>query len=204
VDRFVEYFLAISGPWAVSVVFFAPALETALVLGLVLPGELTVVLGGVLAGRGQVPLAAVLVASVAGAIAGDVTGYLLGRRYGQEIVRRRLKSRWTRAHGWLSKKGGGAVFLGRFLPFLRSVLPTTAGAMRVPARRFFLWDIPAAVIWGAASTLLGYFAALDVERVFDLARRFSLVLLAVALVAVTLVIWRRRTQPRRRAARGVS
>jgi membrane-associated protein len=198
-DRFVGYFLAISVPWAIGAVFLVPALETALVLGLMVPGELTVLLGGVLAGRGQVPLPAILTAAAGGAIAGDVIGYLLGRRYGQEIVRRRLKGKWDRAHRWLSKKGGGALFVGRFLPFLRSVLPTTAGAMHMPARRFFLWDIPAALTWGVASTLLGYFAARDIERVFELARRFSLVLLAVALAAATFVIWRRRIQPHRRA-----
>ena len=144
-------------------------------------------------------LPAILAAAVAGAITGDVIGYRLGRRYGQDIVRRRLNIKWTRAHRWLSKKGGGTIFLGRFLPFLRSVLPTTAGAMGVPARRFFLFDIPAAVIWGVASSLLGYFAAHDLERGFELARRFSLVLLAVALLAATIVIWRRRVQLRRRA-----
>jgi membrane-associated protein len=196
-DRFIGYFLAIPIPWAVGAVFFVPALETALVLGVVLPGEVTVLLGGVLAGRGKVPLPAVLAGAVAGAITGDVTGYLLARRFGQEIVRRRLGSKWTRAHRWLSTKGLGAVFLGRFLPFLRSVLPTTAGAMRVPARQFFLWDVPAAMAWGAASTLLGYFAARDLGRAFDLARRFSFVLLAVALIAAGFVIWRRRVAPRR-------
>lgn len=197
-EGFVDFFLAISAPWAIAAVFLVPALETALVLGLVLPGEITVLLGGVLAGRGDVPLPAVLAAAIAGAITGDVTGYLIGRRFGQKIVRRRLKGKWTRAHAWLSKSGGWAVFLGRFLPFLRSVLPTTAGAMRVPARRFFLRDVPAAAVWGAGSTLLGYFVARDLEHLFDLARRFSLVILAVALAAATLAIWRHRT--RRQAA----
>ena len=198
-DRFVAFFLSISAPWAVGAVFLVPALETALVLGLVLPGEITVILGGVLAGRGQVPLPAVLAASIAGAITGDVAGYQVGRRYGQDIVRKRLGKRWTRAHAWLSKRGVRAAFLGRFLPFLRSVLPTTAGAIKVPAGAFFFGDVPAAVLWGAGSTLLGYFAGRDLDRVFELARRFSLALVALSLVTATLLILRRRLQRRARA-----
>src|ERR1700720_1848802 len=123
-ERFVAWFLGISGAWAVAAVFLVPALETALVVGLMFPGEVIVILGGVLAAQGRASLWAILIAGVVGPIAGDTAGYLLGRRYGEEVVRRKLKKRWSRAHRWLTKKGGGAIFLGRFLPFLRSVLPT--------------------------------------------------------------------------------
>ncbi len=190
--RFIALFLGIPAPWAVAAVFVVPALETALILGLMLPGELTVVLGGVLAARGRAPLLAIIAAAVAGPITGDVIGYRLGRRYGQEIVQRRLGGKWDRAHRWLSKKGGGTVFLGRFLPFLRSVMPATAGAMGMPARRFLPWDLCAAVVWGVASTLLGYFAGRDFRHVLELLNRFSLLLLALAIVVATLVIWRRK------------
>ncbi len=144
----IGLFLGIPSVWAVAAVFLVPALETGLILGFFLPGELTVVLGGVLAARGRAPLAAVLAASVLGPLAGDLTGYWLARRYGEELVRRKLEKKWDRARRWLSKKGGYAIFVGRFVPFLRSVLPTTAGAMALPARRFLPWDLAAAAAWG--------------------------------------------------------
>jgi undecaprenyl-diphosphatase len=198
--RLMAMFLTIPTAWAIAAVFLVPALETAVVLGMMLPGELTLVLGGALAARGRAPLWAILAAGVAGPLTGDVIGYFLGRRYGERIVRRKLKRKWDRAHRWLSKKGHGAVFLGRFLPFLRSVLPTTAGAIAIPPRRFFPRDLLAATIWAVASVLLGYFAARDFERVLAFVNRFSLILLAVALVVAALAIWGRPSRRARRRA----
>jgi undecaprenyl-diphosphatase len=204
-ERFVRWFLDISGAWAVAAVFLVPALETALVVGLMFPGEVIVILGGVLAAQGDAPLWAILIAGVLGPIAGDTTGYLLGRRYGEEVVRRKLKKRWSRAHRWLTKKGGGAVFLGRFLPFLRSVLPTAAGAMGIAPRHYLSWDLPAAGLWGVASVLLGYFAARDFVRVLHFANRFGLVLLGLVLAVTALTVWRRRSRPhhKTRRSRGI-
>jgi len=200
-DRFVDWFLSISSVWAVAAVFLVPALETAIVLGLMLPGEITVFLGGVLVAQGDVPLLPVLVAAVLGPITGDTLGYWLGRRYGEETVRRKLQKRWQRAHHWLSKKGAATIFAGRFLPFLRSVLPTAAGAMGLQPARFLARDLPAAGIWGVASVLLGYFAARDFERALRFLDRFALVLGALTIVVVAFLIWRRtRTRRSRRAA----
>src|SRR5262245_48225725 len=74
VERFVDWFLSISAVWAVVAVFLVPALETAVVLGLMFPGEVTIILGGVLAAQGDVPLLAILVAAVVGPITGDTIG----------------------------------------------------------------------------------------------------------------------------------
>jgi undecaprenyl-diphosphatase len=200
-DRFVDWFLSISSVWAVAAVFLVPALETAIVLGLMLPGEITVFLGGVLAAQGDVSLLPVLIAAVVGPITGDTIGYWLGRRYGEETVRRKLSRRWQRAHDWLSKKGTTTIFVGRFLPFLRSVLPSAAGAMGLRPARFLARDLPAAGIWGVASVLLGYFAARDFERTLHFLDGFALVLGALSIAFVAFIIWRRtRTRRSRRAA----
>jgi membrane-associated protein len=200
--RLAAVFLTIPPVWAVAFVFLVPALETALVLGVVVPGELTIVLGGALAARGRAPLPAVLAAAVAGANAGDIVGYFLGRRYGEHIIRRKLKKKWGRAHRWLSSKGQSAAFLGRFLPFLRSVLPTTAGAMAIAPRRFLPWDLAAASIWAAASVFLGYFAARDFERLLRALDRISVIAaIAVAAVIVGMIWLRKRRRSRRSAAR---
>jgi undecaprenyl-diphosphatase len=201
-DRFVEWFLSISSIWAVAAVFLVPALETAVVLGLMLPGEITVFLGGVLAARGDVPLLAVLIAAVVGPATGDTIGYWLGRRYVEETVRRKLKKRWARAHQWLSRKGAWPTFWGRFLPFLRSVLPTAAGAMALSPTRFLSRDLPAAAMWGVASVFLGYFAARDFERALQSVHRFVLAIGGIAIIAVVLIIWRRTRS--RRSPRGPS
>jgi len=194
-DEIVAFLFRIPAAWVVAAVYAIPALETAIVLGFLLPGELAVVAGGAIASRGKVPLAAVLAAAVAGPFTGDALGYLLGRSYGEAWMRRRLGKRWGRAHRWLSKKGGAAIFVGRFLPFVRAVLPATAGAIEVPARRFFGWDFAAALVWGIGSALLGYAAGLELERGLRWMHRSSVALLALAAAGgAAWFVWKRSSR----------
>lgn len=203
VRRLVEAFFSIPAAWAVAAVFAIPALETALLVGFVLPGETAVLLGGVLASRGHVPLAPILVASVLGPMVGDVVGYALGRRYGEEIVRRRLGRRWDRAHRWLKREGGWPVFVGRFVPFVRTVLPSIAGAIAAPRVHFLAWDLSAALLWGAGTALLGYWAGRNIEVLLRRVSAVGLVLLVIFLLAAGLFLYRRRrkTEPKAPARR---
>ncbi len=192
IRRLIDAFFTISAGWAIAAVFGIPALETALLVGFVLPGETAVVLGGVLAARGHVPLAAILIAAVLGPLVGDVVGYSVGRRYGEEIVRNRLGRRWGRAHRWLERKGGWPIFVGRFVPFVRTVLPAIAGSIRAPRLQFLAWDLTAAMIWGAGTALLGYWAARNWEV---LLRRMSVIglgLLVACAVAIAFYLRARR------------
>ncbi len=200
---FVEFLFSIPAGWVVAAVFLMSALETAVVVGIFLPGEITIVLGGVAAAHGRVPLVAVLAAAVAGPIAGDVAGYILGRRYGESIVRRKLgKRRWQRAHAALSHGSGWKIVVARIFPLVRAVLATTAGAVKARPSRFFLWDVPTAAVWGAGSALAGYLAGRDYEQILHRGERFSLVAGALAAMAAAWFVWRAlRRRRSRRASR---
>jgi membrane-associated protein len=199
VEHLVSLFSRIPAGWALAAVFLLPALETGLVLGVIVPGETVVVLGGVLASTGRLPLWSVVLASVAGAIVGDLVGYRLGRRYGEEAIRKRLGKKWNRAHSWLSRNGSVPIFVARFVPFVRTVLPVTAGAIEVPRRRFFPPDIGAAILWGLGSALIGYFAGRDWKKALALGNRLSIAIGILLLAALGLWLWKRRRAPRRRA-----
>src|SRR5712691_4887426 len=79
--------LHLHGSVALAIVFLVPALEASAFLGFVFPGEIAVLLGGVLAFNGRLSLGAVIAAAVAGAIIGDTIGYFVGRRWGRRILR---------------------------------------------------------------------------------------------------------------------
>jgi membrane-associated protein len=197
-ERLIHAFFSIPGPLAVGTVFFLAAAETALFVGFLLPGELAVILGGVLAARAHVPLAGVLAAGVAGPILGDSIGYFLGRRYGEEVSHRKLKKRWERAQRWIKQKGAPAVFLGRFVAFVRTVVPAAAGVSRMPYRRFLPWSVAAGILWGTGSALLGYVTAAHFERVVKWTERAGfLVLGGVVLVAVGISLFIRLRRARR-------
>ena len=193
-DRLIAAFHSIPGFWVAGAVFFLSAAETALFVGFVVPGELAVILGGVLASRAHVPLPAILAASVAGPILGDSIGYYLGRRYGENTRHKRLRRRWAKARSWVKNKGAPAVFLGRFVAFVRTFIPPAAGVSKMPYRRFLPWNVAAGILWGSGSALLGYFAGENFEAIVHTMGWLGLALLALAIAVLAGIrfFWPRR------------
>ena len=105
--------------------------EDAIFLGFVIPGETAAVLGGVTASLGHTTLVTMMVVVVAAAILGDSVGYLIGDRFGVRVLDlpplARRRERIDSARDLLARRGGLAVFLGRFVAFLRAVIPFLAG-----------------------------------------------------------------------------
>src|SRR5947208_10830403 len=81
-----DWILSLPSWLVVGFVFLLPALEASAFVGFVFPGEIAVILGGVVASQGRVPLAAVIVAAVSGAIIGDSIGYAIGKRWGRSLI----------------------------------------------------------------------------------------------------------------------
>jgi membrane protein DedA with SNARE-associated domain len=194
-ERLLHAFLSIPAIWVVAAVFFLSAAETALFLGFIIPGEIAVILGGVLASRAHVPLPAVLAASVAGPILGDSIGYYLGRRYGENVSHKRRRKRWASAQRWIKTKGAPAVFLGRFVAFVRSFIPAAAGVSRMPYGTFLPWNAAAGILWGTGSALLGYFAGANFEAVAHAMGWVGLALLGAVILVLAAI---RFLAPRRR------
>jgi len=193
IERLFHAFLDVPAAIAIPAVFLLAAAETAAFVGLAVPGEVAVILGGVVAARGHVPLWAILLVGVAGPIAGDSIGYAIGRRYDAGKLKGRSLKRWKRAKKLLDEKGGPAVFFGRFAAFLRSIMPAAAGAAGVPYRKFLLYDVPAAVLWGVGSVLLGYFAGSNWRLAVHVAGW-----VALAVFAVLVIFLVRRLRKRKR------
>jgi membrane-associated protein len=178
--------LAGAPPWVVLlVVFTLPALEASTLLGLVVPGEIAVLLGGAFANQGRLPLAAVMIAAVAGAVAGDSIGYALGARWGPRLFARasgRAGQRLDRAQAFVRRYGGPAVLLGRWTAVLRALVPAVAGAGRVPYRRFLAFNLAGGTLWGVTVAAIGFLAGAAYGRA---ERRLGLA--GAALVAVVVL-----------------
>jgi membrane-associated protein len=136
--------------------------ETAVFLGFVLPGEIAVVLGGVLASRGHLSLPLLIVVVVAAAIAGPFVGYEIGGRMGDRLFTSRALGRVQGGGGGarstLRQRGGLAVLAGRFVAVVRALMPAAAGAAGVGRRTFAVYNIIGGVVWGVGYSLLGYLA----------------------------------------------
>lgn len=178
--------------------------EVAVPFGFLLPGETSVVLGGVLAHQQRASIAVMAATAVAAALAGDSTAYLVGRltarriRSGHPSARR--TERLRRAEELMARHGAAAVVVGRFIPFVRSAMPVLAGTSRMPYPRFLLFDAVAALGWGTGSALLGYGVG---AAWADVAHAVGGSLLALAAVAaVTVLVVRARRRGARRGASG--
>ncbi|MDQ6739377.1 MAG: DedA family protein [Actinomycetota bacterium] len=173
--------------------------EDALFVGFVLPGETAAVLGGVVASRGHVQLWLILVLVVLAAIIGDSVGYEVGRRLGPRLLELRIlnkrRARLDDAQDFLRRRGGAAVFLGRFVAFFRAVMPALAGISQMPYPRFLAFNAAGGLVWGTGFVLLGFLAGNSYEAVAKTVGRD--IALVIALLAVATLIMLRVRKARR-------
>src|SRR5262245_9863457 len=201
-EQFTDFLFAVPAGWAMAGVFLLTAAEASLFFGFVIPGEIAVVVGGVLASRGNIALPAAMGAAVAGAVIGDLVGFGIGRHFGAPLLERRFPRHWPKLRAWIQARGGPAVFLGRSTAFLRAIVPTAAGAARMAFPRFLLWNVLGGVSWGVGFTLLGYFAGEGYQVALRRLGRGSMgALILIALIAGALALksylvqrWSRQTQ----------
>lgn len=177
----------LASPWAYVVVGALAALEASAFVGLFIPGETVVLLGGVLASHGRVNLGAMMAAAGVGAVVGDSVGYEIGRHFGDRLRRSRLgrrvgDARWERGAAYLGHKGGRAIFFGRFVGVLRALVPALAGVARMPYRTFLAWNMAGGIVWSCAFVALGYAAGDSYRRVERYAGRAGLLLLVVSVL----------------------
>lgn len=203
---FIDGLLNVSPLVAYIAVFCLVFAEDALFVGFVIPGETAAVLGGVVASRGEVQLLPMMGLVVTAAIVGDSAGYEVGKHLGQRIINSRPlarhQERLENAQDFLRRKGGSAVFLGRFTAFFRAVMPALAGTSRMPYGRFLAFNAAGGLTWGAGFVLLGFLAGNSYEAVAQAAGRDIAVVIAVLAVA-GLVAWHFRSR-RRRQRRGAA
>src|SRR6266540_2082775 len=108
--------------------------------------------GPVFAAQGDLHLVWVIVVGVGAGLAGESTGYWLGRRYGARVLKRipfanRLADRLDVAEEYFRRRGGRTVFIGRYVSVAGTFLPFVAGMSRMPYARFLAFDVPSVTLW---------------------------------------------------------
>ncbi|MFJ4227002.1 DedA family protein [Paenarthrobacter nicotinovorans] len=198
---FIDGLLSVSPALAYTLVALFVFAEDAFFLGFVIPGETAAVLGGVIASRGEVQLGWMMALVVLAAIIGDTVGYEVGRHAGTRLLEsralKRHREKLGKAQEFLRRRGGAAVFLGRFVAFFRAVMPALAGTSHMHYPRFLAFNAAGGLVWGVGFVLLGYLAGNSYEVVAKVVGR-DITAVAVALALVAVVIWRVRSARRKR------
>jgi membrane protein DedA with SNARE-associated domain len=178
--------------------------ESALFLGFVLPGETSVLIGGVVASEGHVNIYLLAALVVSAAIVGDSVGYVIGRRYGRRLfqlplVRTRIPLLERTLTG-LRKKGRRYVFAARFTAFLRAVMPGLAGISEMPYGQFLVSNALGGVVWGVLYCILGYLAGTAIKQVEHYSNVGEAIMLVLFASVVTFLVLRHRKREAKRLA----
>jgi membrane-associated protein len=168
-------------------------LEDAIFVGFAVPGETAAVIAGVASSFDHIDVRLAVLVVVVAAILGDSVGYQVGKSFfGPRVLKsnfmRRHHERIDKAHDLLRRRGGFAVFLGRWTAFLRAMMPALAGAAHMPYRKFLLWNAIGGIAWGTTFVLLGHAAGTSYHVIEKQAGRYTAIALVV-IVVLGLTIW---------------
>jgi membrane-associated protein len=206
VSAVIDRILSLPGWLVLLVAGLVVFAEDALFVGFVLPGETVALLAGAAAKIGHASFVGVLVAVIVAAIIGDTVGYEVGRHLGARVLQWRMfdnrRHRLEDAQDFLARRGGSAVFLGRWIAFFRAVMPFLAGSARMPYPKFLAWNALGGIAWGATVVVIGYAAGASYRRVEQSFGRTTAVL-AFAVLLIAVLTWRvRKHRADKRAGAG--
>ena len=193
-DKIIQDLSKGLGAWTYLLVGGLAFLETGAFVGLVAPGEFTVLLGGAVASQGDVSLPLIIAITWLAAFCGDSVSFLLGARLGRGFLVRhgerfRITSeRLEMVENYFSRYGGRTILIGRFIGLVRALAPFIAGSSKLPYRNFAPYSILGTGLWSIALLLLGYFFGKSLDKVTNIVGKGLLVfgVLVGAVVAVVL------------------
>ncbi len=173
-----------SGPWVLAVILGFIFIESGLLFPF-LPGDSLLFTAALLSARLALPIPLLIVAAASAAVAGDQVGYFLGKRYGRRFFTpdaRVLKTKYLdEADAFFLKYGARALVLARFVPVVRTYVPSVVGMSHLPYRKFVLWNVIGGVSW----VIITVIAATLLGRIPLVAHNVDLI--AVLIVAVSVI-----------------
>ncbi len=196
-----EYLIEFFGPyvlWGVAFIVFAEC-----GLFAILPGDSLLFTVGLFVARGTIDHSMLFVCTVltAAAVAGNISGYWIGRLIGPPLFKPRrgllgriLNPKYVaKTHEFFERYGNRALILARFVPIVRTFVTLVAGVGRMDFRHFITYTAIGGVLWACGVTTLGYFLG----NVAFIKNNIDAVLLVIVLVsiipmAVEFVLHRRR------------
>lgn len=191
------------GVWTYWVVFVIALAESLAIVGSIVPGASLIIFSGFLASQGYLHPVSLTWATMLGAFAGDAISYWLGTK-GTSWFRN--ENRWLKkTHldqgcAYFKKHGGKSVFIGRFVPLLRPIVPFVAGLSRMERSRFYSWGALSAIIWSISHITFGYFfGSAFFATNSPLARTALLVGAAVCTMGASWVITKEALRDRNRS-----
>ena len=196
------------GGWTYLLVGVFAFAETGAFVGLVVPGETVMLIGGAVAGQGAIEIYLLIAIAWFAAWAGDTTSFFVGRRLGRGFVLKHgprvgiSHERFERVEDYFGRHGGKTIFIGRFVSLVRALAPFIAGSSGMRYRAFVPYSILGTGLWASAHILIGYFFSRSIESAAEYAGKGAFLLgTLIVVVAGSVYLYRHfRVAENRQAA----
>jgi membrane protein DedA with SNARE-associated domain/membrane-associated phospholipid phosphatase len=184
------------GAWTYLLVGGLAFLETGAFVGLIAPGEFTVILGGAVAGQGRISLPLIIAVTWASAFAGDSVSFLIGHRLGRKFLIKHgprvgiSEKRLNQVETYFDRHGGKTILIGRFIGLVRALAPFIAGSSRMRYSTFAPYSILGTGVWATGLILIGYFSSRSIDEAAGLVGRGLLAfgIFVGIIVGITLLV----------------
>jgi membrane protein DedA with SNARE-associated domain len=195
------------GAWTYLLVGVFAFAETGAFVGLVVPGETVMLLGGAVAGQGAIDIYLLIAIAWFSAWLGDTFSFFLGRRLGRDFVLEHgprvgiSHERFEKVEDYFGRHGGKTIFIGRFVSLVRAFAPFIAGSSGMNYRGFVPYSILGTGLWATAHILVGYFFSRSIETAGKYAAKGAFLLATlIVVVAGTVFLIRHFREAENRAA----
>lgn len=184
-DAIKDHYLA----YGYLILIIATYIEYVILAGLIWPGGTLILLGVVYSIDGQLSFPLVVGAVWLGAALGNATNYWLGYIGALRLITGNrfypyIKPYMDRAHHFMTKFGRRSIFFSQFIGAVRPFVCLLAGSVKMPARQFFLYQLPAVLLWNIIFCGAGYLLAKSVNNIETLVSGFG-----VAVVTIMVLVW---------------
>jgi membrane-associated protein len=192
-----ETIISAAGPWALVVVCAIVFAETGLLVGFLLPGDTLLVISGLLTNTSMVfgvDIWWVCLAIGLAAFLGGEVGYLIGHKFGPSVFERKESGLFSvknveRTNAFFERFGALAIILARFVPIVRTFAPVAAGVGHMNYRKYTLYNLIGAFIWGVGLTYFGYLIGY-IPPVAEFVQEYiDVILLGAVVITLIPTLW---------------
>lgn len=176
--------------WGYWIIFVSAMLEAVPLIGTIIPGHTIILVGGLLAQQHILDVGNVMIISTLGAVFGDLSGYLIGKKYGYQSLARFGKhfffkpEHLEKAKLLVQKNPGKTLVIGRFSPVTRALAPFVAGTSDVKFLTFLFFNIIGSAIWAVSTVMIGYIFGASYEVISKIIGRFIFIGIFLIILAI--------------------
>ncbi len=189
-DDYIGLFINNYGALVYLILFAVIFCETGLVFLPFLPGDSLIFAAGTFAGIGQLNFWFLMILIILAAIIGDTVNYEIGKHFGRKLLDNKKftivkKENLDKADALIAKYGSLAVFIARFMPIIRTIVPFVVGMGKLDYKKFITFNALGGITWVTLFLCLGYFFG----NIPFVAEHFSLIIIAIVFISIIPIIY---------------